>query len=130
MSHRSAIGYKRNNGDIRAVYCHWGGLPRNQLPILNEHYNSLWKCKKLVRPGSMSVLRSNEDWDGNEQKPAPLYHQHNLNGPWRRKGCSYWEIPIVKSLTRALTFWRALDCEYLYVFDPSTNEWTATSLTQ
>ena len=37
MATRSAIGYIRPDGSIRAVYCHWDGSPGHQLPILTEH---------------------------------------------------------------------------------------------
>ena len=135
MATRSAIGYRQQSGAVRAVYCHWDGYPEHQLPILREHYDTLDKVKALIRPGSMSQLRTRQLWDHsnvktddagnwlrddeglahyvNEREPQPLYH------------CERGETdcgPRVSQFPRNLWF-HSYDCEHLYIFEPSTNEW-------
>ena len=68
MGTRSAIGVVEPNGTIRAVYCHWDGYPEHHLPILQEHYNTAAKARKLIAPGSMSSLRTTHTW---ESAPVP-----------------------------------------------------------
>ena len=110
MSTRSAIGYQLPSGRIRAVYCHWDGYPKHQVPILIEHYNSLEKVKALIKPGSMSCLRSDHTWDYSETRdPQPLYHAERGDG----------DPPITKAtLESAMNYWNDCDCEYMYVFIP------------
>lgn len=135
MGTRSAIGYRQPSGAVRAVYCHYDGYPSHQLPILQEHYNTLAKVKALIRPGSMSSLRTRETWehspvieDANgytrdseghlmhvkDRDPQPLYHSERGETDTG---------PRVSQYPRNMWFHRH-DCEHLYVFEPSTNEWT------
>lgn len=114
MATRSAIGYALPNGKVRAVYCHWDGYPSHQLPILNEHYNSVRKVQALIRPGSMSSLRTSQLWDSTynsetgeytpSREPQPLYHRERGDG----------EAPITSENPEAS--WRNYCCEHLYVF--------------
>ena len=136
MGTRSAIGYRQPSGVVRAVYCHWDGYPSHQMPILQKHYNTLTKVKALIRPGSMSTLRTRNTWDNgktlengdgspmvdtegyiiseNDRDPQPLYHSERGEkdtGPL----CSYDPIDM---------WFRLHDCEHLYIFEPSTKKWT------
>ena len=133
MGTRSAIGYQLPCGRIRAVYCHWDGYPKHQVPILIEHYNSLEKVKALIKPGSMSSLRTRDTWktyadsmlrdENNEvirdaegyfckegdRGPQPLYHWERGDG----------DPPITKAtLKSAKKYWLNSSCEYMYVFIP------------
>ena len=63
MATRSAIGYRKLDGSVRAVYCHWDGYPEHQLPILKKHYNGIRKVQALIKPGSMSSLRTRSTWE-------------------------------------------------------------------
>ena len=137
MGTRSAIGYRQPSGAVRAVYCHYDGYPSHQLPILRKHYNTLAKVKALVRPGSMSSLRTRSTWEDrdeilrdavgeplrdiegyimtvNDRAPQPLYHFER-----GQTDCG----PLVSQFPRNLWFCQH-DCEHLYIFEPSTNEWT------
>ena len=130
MGTRSAIGYLEPSGSVRAVYCHWDGYPEHQLPILEKHYSSTDKVKDLIRPGSMSSLRTRNTWEtyssplmkdengdialdeeGNlrkdgDREPQPLYHHERGD-----------EDPPHSS-DFPLNYWfHSRDCEYLYVFD-------------
>jgi len=107
MATRSAIGYLQPSGSVRAVYCHWDGYPSHMLPILEKYYNSLAKVKALIKPGSMSSLRTKNTWDTDVKRDEqPLYHHER------------GELGI-KPITsgKPLTVWfKNHDCEYLYVF--------------
>ena len=121
MGTRSAIGYQLPSGSINAVYCHWDGYPKHQVPILIEHYNSLEKVKALIKPGSMSSLRTDHTWvDSEVRDPQPLYHWERGNdGPWNATGSDYSDPPITKAtLKSAKKYWNDCDCEYMYVFIP------------
>ena len=133
----SAIGYRQPSGAVRAVYCHYDGYPSHQLPILRKRYNTLRKVQALIRPGSMSSLRTRSTWgprgelmldavgdplrdiEGfvmytNDRTPQPLYHAER-----GERGCG----PRVSQFPRNLWFCQH-DCEHLYIFEPSTGEWT------
>ena len=137
MGTRSAIGYRQPSGSVRAVYVHYDGSPSHQLPILRKRYNSLAEVKALIRPGSMSSLRTRSTWDHggeimkdaigeplrdiegflmskNDRAPQPLYHHER-----GERGCD----PKVSKDPREMWF-RYHDCEHLYIFEPSTKEWT------
>jgi hypothetical protein len=121
MATRSAIGYALPSGKVRAVYCHWNGNPSHQLPILEEHYNSVRKVQALIRPGSMSSLRTIETWDSDCTRDAqPRYHRERGVGPWcAGDGSDYADPPHQsKSVAHAKTHWRDYDCEHLYVLQP------------
>ena len=139
MGTRSAIGYRQPSGAVRAVYCHYDGHPSHQLPILRKRYNTLRKVQALIRPGSMSSLRTRSTWEDsgepmfdavgqplrdaegylmhtNDRAPRPLYHRERGEtdcGPRiSRDPLNYWFLRN--------------DCEHLYIFEPSTGEWTHT----
>ena len=137
MGTRSAIGYRQPSGAVRAVYCHYDGYPSHQLPILRKRYNTLRKVQALIRPGSMSSLRCRDTWgprgelmldavgdplrdiEGfvmytNDRAPQPLYHSER-----GERGTG----PRVSQFPRNLWFCQH-DCEHLYIFEPSTGEWT------
>ena len=121
MGTRSAIGYQLPSGSINAVYCHWDGYPKHQVPILIEHYNSLEKVKALIKPGSMSSLRTDHTWvDSEVRDPQPLYHWERGNdGPWCARDSDYSDPPITKAtLKSAKKYWNDCGCEYMYVFIP------------
>ena len=125
MGTRSAIGYLQPSGSVRAVYCHWDGYPSHQLPILETHYNTTAKVKALVKPGSMSSLRTDQTWESdyqrdengkadfeapktNRREPQPLYHAERGDG-----------MKAITSGQPLVTWFKEHDCEHLYVFDGS-----------
>jgi hypothetical protein len=136
MATRSAIGYAQPSGRIRAVYCHWDGSPTHQLPILQEHYGTLRKVQALIRPGSMSSLRTTETWESDYSRdtngnpsfiaprthlrdPQPLYHHERGKGIWCAPDGSYGDPPATSpDLSAAEAHWRGHCCEHLYVFRP------------
>jgi hypothetical protein len=56
MSTRSAIGILNDDGTVTAVYCHWDGYLDHNGKLLQHHYNSLSKVKKLLSYGNISAL--------------------------------------------------------------------------
>ena len=134
MATRSAIGYALPSGKVRAVYCHWDGNPEHHLPILHTDYNSTRKVQALIRPGSMSSLRTPQLWDSNydpetgtyspTRAPQPLYHHERGDGPWNNNGAIPYSDPpeTCADLNAAKKRWRDSGCEWLYVFDRT--HWT------
>jgi hypothetical protein len=133
MATRSAIGYALPSGKVRAVYCHWDGNPSHHLPILEKHYASLPKVRALIKPGSMSSLRTEETWTSEYQRdangkadfdaprtklrdPQPLYHHERGAGPWCAGDGGYGDLPYSISEAEAPAHWREYCCEHLYVF--------------
>jgi hypothetical protein len=135
MATRSAIGYALPSGKVRAVYCHWSGNPSHQLPILEAHYASVAKVRALIKPGSMSSLRTPDTWDSEPQcdadgranfklpythqrDPQPLYHHERGPGPWSAGDGGYGDPPFTIPEADAPAHWRDYGCEHLYVFRP------------
>jgi len=119
MATRSAIGYALPSGKVRAVYCHWDGYPSHQLPILEEHYNSLPKVRALIKPGSMSTLRTTHLWESDATRdPQPLYHHERGPGPWSAGDGGYGDPPYSIPEADAPAHWREYCCEHLYIFRP------------
>lgn len=139
MATRSAIGYRKPDGSVRAVYCHWDGYPEHQLPILKKHYSGTRKVQALIKPGSMSCLRTRQVWEHsslmaengeivrdaegyaryeNDRDPQPLYHRERGDG---RDA----EAPITSHWPRNEWF-HSHDCEYVYIFERDKT-WTVLS---
>lgn len=139
MGTRSAIGHELPSGKIKAVYCHWDGYPKHHLPILIKHYNTLEKAKALIKPGSMSTLRTRETWNcgprlkynetylqdpeglqmfQGDREPQPLYHHERGDGPWNATDSDYADPPHVNaSLKAARKWWADSCCEHMYIFE-------------
>ena len=115
MATRSAIGYLQPSGSVRAVYCHWDGYPKHQLPILEKHYTSTDKVKALIKPGSISSLHTENTWTSDRRDPQPLYYHE--------RGES--DIKPITSCKPLFTWFAEHDCEYLYVWDG--NKWITYS---
>ena len=129
MGTRSAIGYQLQSGRIKAVYCHWDGYPKHHLPILIKHYNTLDKAKALIKPGSMSSLRTREIWESGpllkilgshvkdpegflmydrDREPQPLYYSERGDG----------DPPEVSaSIKAAEKRWTDCGCDRMYIFE-------------
>jgi hypothetical protein len=119
MATRSAIGYALPSGKVRAVYCHWDGYPSHQLPILEEHYPTLSKVRELIRPGSMSALRTTQIWESKATRdPQPLYHHERGPGPWSAGDGGYGDPPFSVPDADAPSHWAEYGCEHLYIFRP------------
>lgn len=56
MATRSTIAIELPSGKIKSVYCHWDGYLSYNGKILQEHYTTAEKVKKLISKGAISVL--------------------------------------------------------------------------
>jgi hypothetical protein len=56
MGTRSNIAYKKSDGKIVSMYCHYDGYPEHNGVILSEHYNTKEKARALVANGYQSGL--------------------------------------------------------------------------
>jgi hypothetical protein len=56
MGTRSNIAYKKSDGKIVSMYCHYDGYPEHNGVILSEHYNTKEKARALVNNGYQSGL--------------------------------------------------------------------------
>ena len=56
MGTRSNIAYKKSDGKIVSMYCHYDGYPEHNGVILSEHYNTKEKARALVDNGYQSGL--------------------------------------------------------------------------
>lgn len=118
MSTNSVIGL-RENGSIRAIYCHWDGYPDSVGSVLNAHYTSVSKLKKLLALGSLSSLGERlapkEDEIHTFEKPADgvtvAYH--------RDRGEELQKAKKVKETQMNKLNWGA----YAYILDVETNQW-------
>ena len=62
MATRSAIGIKRDDGTIKAIYCHFDGYPSNNGRILKNHYKDPDKINELIDMGDISSLEEDPDF--------------------------------------------------------------------
>jgi hypothetical protein len=132
MATRSAIALQLPNGKLRAVYCHWDGYPSHHMPILTGHYANAKAAAALIRPGSISCLRTRELWERSEtlrdaagdvitdaegywrhaidRDPQPLYYHER--GETNRG-------PYCFADADALAEWAdGSGCEHVYVYVP------------
>jgi len=56
MSTNSAISMKLDNGQLKAVYCHWDGYPSHNGMLLKRYYNTKEKVEELLTFGDISSL--------------------------------------------------------------------------
>ena len=73
MSTNSIIAYKREDGSVEGVYCHWNGYLEGVGQILLDHYDFEKTCK-LVDLGSLSSL--------GEEIEAPEGTPHSYDEPY------------------------------------------------
>lgn len=118
MATRSAIGYIRPDGSIRAVYCHWDGYPAGVGKILREHYTDPKKVAKLLKLGELSAL-------GPE-----IGRKHSVASKRRDWTMAYHrdrgdELRPAAKYPSKVDFYRqeAGNFDYLYLFDESTGTW-------
>jgi hypothetical protein len=61
MATRSTISMMKEDGSILSIYCHWDGYPDNQLPLLENYYNTKEKIEALLSLGNLSFLEKSID---------------------------------------------------------------------
>ena len=117
MGTRSAIGYKTQEGKIRAVYCHWDGYVSNNGKILQENYQAAYKIARLIEQGDMSSLAAEPMPDpskphtfGNAQEGVVAYYGRDRG----ETGCDTKEFANVDEFETEMSH---MGCEYFYVFN-------------
>lgn len=55
MSTRAFVGYKKEDGFIDYIYCHFDGYPSHMIPVLERYFN-LEKAKELIEMGDALSL--------------------------------------------------------------------------
>jgi hypothetical protein len=74
MGTRSFIITPNPKGDYSGIYCHWDGYPAGVGKVLDEHYISKAKIRKLINLGNISSLAE-------EVEPtAPHSFDHKQDG--------------------------------------------------
>ena len=77
MGTRSNIAYKKSDGKIVSMYCHYDGYPQHNGVILSEHYNTKEKARGLVDDGYQSALNETveeSNQDRVHEEPPTTYH--------------------------------------------------------
>lgn len=78
MATRSRIAFKREDGLISSIYCHWDGYPENNGKILLENYQDVNKIKQLIVLGSLSSLGPEigeiQDFENPQRKEWCLFY--------------------------------------------------------
>ena len=135
MATRSCIAMKNDNGTYTGIYCHWGGMPDERLPLLTEYYNEKDKVKELMSLGSLSSLGEELHPSGNPFKRRfdnKVYSKHTFDAPepgvtvahYRDRILTgqcpnvesdpdYWKPITAKAL---MTVYNQMDCAYVYWF--------------
>ncbi len=77
MGTRSNIAYKKSDGKIVSMYCHYDGYPQYNGVMLNKHYNTKRKARVLVDNGYQSALKETveeSNQDRVHEEPPTTYH--------------------------------------------------------
>ena len=77
MGTRSNIAYKKSDGKIVSMYCHYDGYPQYNGVMLNEHYNTKEKARGLVDNGYQSSLKETVEESNKDrvhEEPPTTYH--------------------------------------------------------
>ena len=119
MSTRSAIGMKRPDGTIRAVYCHYDGYPSYNGKILNEHYRNSEKLVRLLDEGDLSSLDreigTRHDFDKPAKGVCTFYG--------RDRGEVGIDSLVFDDEAEFLSYYGS--CEFFYVYEQAA--WKVTS---
>ena len=77
MGTRSNIAYKKSDGKIVSMYCHYNGYPQYNGVMLHKHYNTKEKARGLVDNGYQSALKKTveeSNQDRVHEDPPKTYH--------------------------------------------------------
>ena len=118
MSTRCAIGMKRENGEVAAIYCHNDGYPEGVGAILGRWYRNAEKVEALLKLGSISSLGAKLEPEAgaehtffNRQQDVTYAYHRDRKEP----ETSATVYPSVKSYSENARkdFW----ADFLYLFD-------------
>jgi hypothetical protein len=103
-----------------AVYCHYDGYPSHQLPILQEHHNTIGAALALVAGGDISALHTNLGWNRETLSASgPLYYAS--------RGETDVDARSFATIEELFEHFRDCGCEHSYVFVPKMG-WVHTDI--
>ena len=117
MGTRSAIGYKTQEGKIRAVYSHYDGYVVGAGRILQENYQAAYKICRLIEQGDMSYMAP---------EPMPTAGSgHSFETPeegvviyyGRDRGETGCETKEFETVAEFVDYFDGRGCEYFYLFN-------------
>ena len=122
MATRSAIGFKKIDGTIEAVYCHWDGYPSHNGKTLLNRYNDISIVNQLMLLGDLSSLR--EKLYPDDSKPHTFQNQQEdvCVAYGRERNESDVGSKIFKDIGDFERFAGNSDAEYQYLFN--SGKWT------
>ena len=127
MGTRSIIAKRLEGGTIKAIYCHWDGYPEHNGYILNRYYKSEEDIDKLLELGDISSLGATPydtgDFDSFPERLNDSIGSYSKCVSYRSRGETGIDARIYKGVREACD--RMSDTEYVYVFEPKLNRWTA-----
>lgn len=88
MGTKAAIGLRLNNGQVRAVTCHYDGYPSHAMPVLAEHFNSVMGACALIEPGNMKSLGKEPEYVDSPEY-AETINRFSVIQHWQNRGCDY-----------------------------------------
>jgi len=116
MSTNARIGILNEDSTITSIYTHWDGYPSHTLPILANNYNTEEEVRALIALGDLSSL-------GPE-----LGAKHEFGSAGNPDWCvSYGRDrgeTNVGAITHNADEWPDYGQQFIYVFNPATEEWT------
>lgn len=136
MATRSFISIKHPDKTFTGVYCHWDGYPEFNGKILKEDYQDRQKVIELIDGGFISSLKTRNTWEtgayirdengdyvydeqgfmisDNDREPQPLYYHE--------RGDADVDPKHFKKFSQLKKSAQEFCCEYLYVYDETTDE--------
>lgn len=117
MSTNAAIAIKEKDG-YSVIYNHWDGYPEYVGTLLQAHYKSEAKVRRLIGLGNISSLR--------ERVEPRKGDVHTFDAPLEDVTIAYSrERGEKKVITRVKDISNIPFGEFLYVYIPSKREWEA-----
>lgn len=113
MGTRSFIIVPNPKGDYTGIYCHWDGYPEHVGRILEQHYTTKAKIRKLINLGDISSLKPEVDPTGPHTFDEP---QGNVTVAYGRdRGEQGYGARTRDTLEHLVTIAASMWCEYVYL---------------
>ena len=117
-----AIG---TNGKYESIYCHWDGYPEKPGVgwILNKHYKTTKKVKKLIGLGNLSSLGRNIGVKHNFSNYKLAKEKGYSTFYERDRGESNHKSLKHSSLNDLFHYTEDSNIKYLYIYNVKSNKW-------
>lgn len=124
MATRSAIGFKRIDGEILGIYCHYDGYLEHNGKYLGEHFNSRELAKALVSMGDMSGLGTTLEKNPDPNDGFKAFHDDEKYSTfYHRDRGEKLSISKFGSTVEFSMEMRQSGAEFLYLWDDAKDEW-------